>query len=82
MCESVSLLLPAEMLQEKRLLFSIFLVLSSPPRVVGIDDRSWKRGLRYATLLCDLERGIPIDLLPDEQEKRSQSGSRSIPVLK
>src|SRR6266571_5328883 len=28
----------------------------SSPRVVGIDDWSWKRRLRYGTLLCDLER--------------------------
>jgi hypothetical protein len=25
----------------------------------------WKRGMRYGTLICDLERGMPIDLLPD-----------------
>jgi hypothetical protein len=25
--------------------------------------RPWKRGHRYGTLLCDLERGIAIDLL-------------------
>ena len=36
-----------------------------PPRVVGIDDWSWRRGLRYGTILCDLERGCVIDLLPD-----------------
>ena len=27
--------------------------------------RPWKRRLRYGTLICDLERGLPIDLLPD-----------------
>ena len=37
----------------------------SSPRVVGIDDWSWKRRLRYGTLICDLERGRPIDVLPD-----------------
>jgi transposase len=35
------------------------------PKKVGIDDWAWKRGHRYGTLVCDLERGIPIDLLPD-----------------
>ena len=35
------------------------------PRKVGIDDWAWKRGHQYGTLVCDLERGIPIDLLPD-----------------
>lgn len=35
------------------------------PKKVGIDDWAWKRGHRYGTPVCDLERGIPIDLLPD-----------------
>ncbi len=35
------------------------------PRVVGIDDWSWKRGLRYGTLICNLEDNRPIDVLPD-----------------
>jgi transposase len=37
----------------------------SSPRVVGIDEWSWKRRLRYGTLICDLEGGRPIDILPD-----------------
>jgi transposase len=35
------------------------------PRVVGIDDWSWRRGRRFGTLLVDLERHAVIDLLPD-----------------
>src|SRR2546422_65835 len=35
------------------------------PRVIGLDDWAWKRRQRYGTLICDLERGLPIDLLPD-----------------
>ncbi len=38
---------------------------TSSPRVVGIDDWSWKRGLRYGTLICNLENNRPIDVLPD-----------------
>jgi transposase len=38
---------------------------ASAPRVVGIDDWSWKRRLRYGTLICDLESSRPIDVLPD-----------------
>jgi transposase len=35
------------------------------PRIIGLDDWAYKRRLRYGTLICDLERGLPIDLLPD-----------------
>ncbi len=35
------------------------------PHVIGLDDWAWKRRLRYGTLICDLERGVPIDVLPD-----------------
>lgn len=37
------------------------------PRVVGIDDWAWKKGLRYGTLIVDLERHAPVALLPDRQ---------------
>jgi len=35
------------------------------PRVLDIDDCAWRKGRRYGTILCDLERGKVVDLLPD-----------------
>ncbi|GHO87559.1 transposase family protein [Dictyobacter formicarum] len=36
-----------------------------PPRVVSLDDWSWRKGHRYGTLICDLERHRRLDVLPD-----------------
>jgi transposase len=38
---------------------------SEAPRVVGIDDWAWRKGQRYGTIICDLERNRVLDLLPD-----------------
>ena len=35
------------------------------PRVVGVDDWAWRKGQRYGTVVCDLERRRIIDVLPD-----------------
>ena len=39
----------------------------SPLHVIGIDDWAWKRGQRYGSIICDLERRRVVDLLPDRE---------------
>ena len=37
------------------------------PSVIGIDDWAFRRGQRYGTLVCDLERRRVVALLPDRE---------------
>lgn len=37
------------------------------PTIIGIDDWAWKRGQRYGTVICDLQRRRIVDLLPDRE---------------
>jgi transposase len=53
-----------------RLVRTRVFLLARAPKKVGVDDWAWKRGHRYGTLIGDLERGVPIDLLPDRSVKR------------
>jgi transposase len=35
------------------------------PHIIGIDDWAWRKGNRYGTIIVDLQRGCPIDVLED-----------------
>jgi transposase len=47
-----------------RLLRQVAVPAIEPPRVIGIDDWAFRKGRTYGTLIVDLERQRPIDLLP------------------
>ena len=38
-----------------------------PPNVIGIDEFAFRKGHTYGTLIVDLERHVPIAVLPDHQ---------------
>lgn len=52
---------------------------AATPRVLGIDDWAWRKGHRYGTILCDLERGKAIDLLADRSAESTEQWLRTHP---
>lgn len=53
----------------------------APVRVLGIDEWAWKKGHRYGTMLCDLEQGRVIDLLPDRRSETVAAWLRQHPSI-
>ncbi|MDO6588616.1 transposase, partial [Salipiger sp. 1_MG-2023] len=51
------------------------------PRVIGADDWAWRKGQRYGTLICDLERRSVIDLLPDREPATVAAWLRQHPQI-
>jgi transposase len=51
------------------------------PHIIGLDDWAWKRRLRYGTLICDLEQGLPIDLLPDRTVETVSAWLKKHPTI-
>jgi transposase len=48
-----------------RLVHRTRLTPQAAPRVIGLDEWAWRRGKRFGTIVCDLERHRVVDLLPD-----------------
>lgn len=51
------------------------------PRIIGVDDFSLRRGRTYATIVVDLERRRPIDLLPDRSAETLADWLRANPGI-
>lgn len=52
-----------------------------PPKVVGIDDWSWRKNSRYGTILVDLERRSVVDILEDRGVESSAGWLRRRPSI-
>lgn len=52
-----------------------------PPRVVSLDDWAWRRGSRYGTIICDLERHRRLDLLPDRSTQSAAAWLARYPSI-
>jgi transposase len=53
----------------------------SEPHIIGLDDWAWKRRMRYGTLICDLERGVPIDVLADRRVETVSAWLQKHPTI-
>lgn len=52
-----------------------------PPRVVSLDDWSWRRGSRYGTIIRDLERHCRLGLLPDRDSTAASAWLARYPLI-
>jgi transposase len=48
-----------------RLIRSVPLAALEAPRIIGLDEWAWRKGVRYGTMIVDLERHRSAALLPD-----------------
>jgi len=50
-------------------------------RIISLDDWAWRKGQRFGTLICDLERRRVVDLLPDREPATVEAWLRARPGI-
>ena len=54
---------------------------SEKPKVIGIDDFAFRRGIHYGTVIVDLERSVVVDVLPDRNADTLKTWLKQHPQL-
>ena len=54
---------------------------TTPVRVAGIDDWSWRKGSTYGAIVVDLERREVVDVLPDRSAAATANWLRGRPEV-
>jgi transposase len=52
------------------------------PEIIGVDDWAWRKGQRYGTIIVDLQRGCPIDVLEDRAAETVATWLQAHPDVK
>src|SRR5262245_38482679 len=52
------------------------------PEIIGLDDWAWRKGNRYGTIIVDLQRGCPLDVLEDRAAETVATWLQSHPDVK